>query len=430
VTIRYQEEGARATGAQSIASRMCKRPHCARITRASWSYGARLTTRMTSSSFTRRYGWRSTAALAVLLASLAARGDPPLASAPLGGGTPGPIRQLFLDPALADARAVGSPLLSVRLETTNSWSVPALVARGGRVVAVQLDVEADALALSARLPWSALGGLPSGWRARVATTFGWRVTGFWGGFEDGGIESWHHLVGAYNFRRNFFPRDHVNLRLAEHGATAFDLGSSRIAPGDLVVGTQILLASGGASRVSGATAAEPGWGLSARVDLKAPTGALARAGGSGGADGGVAFLASVELAPWAVMHGMIFGTVVSPFASPVALQPRRFHAGADASLVLLAGGWSLAIEDRFLSPLLEAGWTVLDGGDDALFLSSPAAALFRAHNQITVGLRRGRFTLAFSEDFTPGPNPRGARTWFYSSNAPDVVLALTFVVPL
>ncbi len=385
-----------------------------------------------TSSFTLagRHGWRATAAFALLSATLAAHADPPLATAPLGGGTPGPVRQLFLDPALADARAVGSPSLAVRLENANSWSVPALVTRGGRVVAVQLDVEADALAFSARLPWSALGGPSGGWRGRVASTVGWRVTGFWGGFEDGGIEAWHHLVGAYNFRRNFYPRDHVNLRLAEHGATAFDLGSSRIAPGDVVLGTQVLLASGGSSRVSGAGTGEPGWGLSARLDLKVPTGALGRAGGSGGADAGVAFLASVELAPWAVFHGMVFGTVVSPFASPIALQPRRFHAGADASLVLLAGSWSLAIEDRFLSPLLEPGWTLLDSGDDALFISSPVAALFRAHNQITVGLRRGRFTLALSEDFTPGPNPRGARTWFYSSNAPDVVLALTFVMPL
>jgi hypothetical protein len=73
---------------------------------------------------------------------------------------------------------------------------------------------------------------------------------------------------------------------------------------------------------------------------------------------------------------------------------------------------------------------VLDDGNDSVFISSPAAALFRAHNQISVGIRRGPFTLAFSEDFTLGPNPRGARTWFYSSNAPDLVLALTFVLQL
>ena len=358
-----------------------------------------------------------------------ARADPPLLAAPLGGGTPGPVRQLFLDPVLADARAVSSPSLAFRLETTNSWSVPVLVSRGGRVVAAQLDSQADALAFSARLPWSALGG-SGGWRDRVASTFAWRVTAFWGGFEDGGIEGWHHLVGAYNFKRNLHPRDQINLRLAEAGATAFDLRSARISPGDLVIGTQVLLLSGGGSRLKEAAANEPGWGVSARLDLKAPTGSLARAGGSGGVDAGVSLLASVELAPWAVLHGMVFGTVVSPLASDIALQPRLLHGGADVSLVLLAGGWAFAIEDRFLSPLLEAGWTVLDGGDDGVFISSPAAALFRPHNQFTVGIRRGSFTLAFSEDFTLGPNPRGARTWFYSSNAPDLVLALTFATPL
>ncbi len=368
-------------------------------------------------------------AFALLAASPRARADPPLVTAPLGGGTPGPIRQLFLDPVLADARAVGSRLLALRLETANSWSVPTFVTRGGHLVAVQLDAQADGLLLAARLPWSALGRGAGGWGARVATTFRWRVTGFWGGFEDGGIEAWHGLVGAYNFQRNLYPRDEVHLRLAERGATAFDLESGRLAAGDLVVGTQVLLASGGASRVPGAAAGEPGWGIAARLDLKVPTGSLARAGGSGGVDAGLALLASAELSPWAVLHGMVFGTVVSPLASQVALQPQRLHAGLDASLVLLARGWAFILEDRVLSPLMEAGWTVLDGGNDSVYISSAAAALFRTHNQITVGLRRGAFALALSEDFTPGANPRGAKKWFYNSNAPDVVLALTVDLP-
>jgi hypothetical protein len=367
--------------------------------------------------------------LALFAASGSARADPPAVTAPLGGGTPGPIRQLFLDPTLTDARAVGSRSLALRLETANSWSVPSVVTRGGHAVAVQLDVQADGLLLAARVPWSALGGGSGSWHARVATTLRWRLTGFWGGFEDGGIEAWHHLVGAYNFQRNRHPRDRVNLRLAEQGATAFDLDSGRVAAGDLVVGTQVLLASGGASRVADAAAREPAWGISARLDLKAPTGSLARAGGSGGVDAGLALLASTELASWAVLHGMVFGSVVSPLASPVALQPRRFHAGLDVSLVLLAGRWAFIVEDRILSPLLESGWTVLDGGDDRIYISSPAAALFRTHNQFSVGLRRGPVTLALSEDFTPGPNPRGAWKWFYNSNAPDVVLALTVVTP-
>jgi hypothetical protein len=367
--------------------------------------------------------------LAFLAGSALARADPPAITAPLGGGTPGPIRQLFLDPTLADARAVGSRSFALRLETANSWSVPTVVMRGGRTVAVQLDVQADGLLFAARLPWSALGDGSGSWHARVATTLRWRLTGFWGGFEDGGIEAWHGLVGAYNFRRNRYPRDRVNLRLTEQGATAFDLDSGRLAVGDLVVGTQVLMASGGASHVADAAAGEPAWGISARLDLKAPTGSLARAGGSGGVDVGLALLASTELAPWAVLHGMVFGSAVSPLASPVALQPRRFHAGVDVSLVLLTGRWAFIIEDRVLSPLLESGWTVLDGGNDSVYISSPAGALFRTHNQFSVGLRRGSVTLALSEDFTPGPNPRGARKWFYNANAPDVVLALTVVTP-
>ena len=38
-----------------------------------------------------------------------ARADPDPLSAPLGLGTPGPLRQLFLDPVAADARAVRRP---------------------------------------------------------------------------------------------------------------------------------------------------------------------------------------------------------------------------------------------------------------------------------------------------------------------------------
>ena len=368
-------------------------------------------------------------ALALQAASVPARADPPAVTAPLGGGTPGPIRQLFLDPALTDARAVGSRSLALRLETANNWSVPTVLTRGGHAVAVQLDVQADGLLLAARLPWSTFGGGSGSWKARVATTLQWRITEFWGGFEDSGIEAWHHLVGAYNFQRNRYPRDRTNLRLAEHGATAFDLDSGRLAAGDLVVGTQVLLASGGGSRVAGAAVGAPAWGISARLDLKAPIGSLARAGGSGGVDAALALLASTELAPWAVLHGMVFGSVVSPLGSPVALQPRRLHAGADASLVLLAGRWAFILEDRVLSPLLESGWTVLDGGDDSFYISSPAAALFRIHNQISAGVRRGSVTLSISEDFTPGPNPRGAWKWFYNSNAPDVVLALTVATP-
>ena len=68
-------------------------------------------------------------------------------------------------------------------------------------------------------------------------------------------------------------------------------------------------------------------------------------------------------------------------------------------------------------------------GDDGL-LSSGAFADFRVHNQVSFAVRRGRFTVWFSEDFTPGPNPHSSLKWAWSSNAPDVVFGLSFTQPL
>jgi hypothetical protein len=368
--------------------------------------------------------------LALLAASPAARADPSPLAAPLGIGTPGPIRQLFLDPLSADARAVGTPALTLRLETGNSWSVPTTVTRGGHTVQVQLDAQADAFSLAARLPWSTAPG-DEGWRKRVATTLAWRITGFWGGFEDGGIEAWHRLVGAFNFQRDRYPRDQLNLTLQEPGGpVAFDLRSGRISPGDLVVGTQVLLLSGGTSVVRGSAPADPRWGVAARLDLKAPTGALDLAGGSGGVDAGLVLLGTVELASWAVFHGMVLGTLTSPIRSDVALQPELFHYGFETSFVLMAGNFALVLEDRWLSQLMEDGWTVQDGGSNAVYISSAAAALFRQHNQISGGIRYRGFTVTFSEDFTLGSNPRALHDWYFDTNAPDVVLGFTFIQPL
>ena len=368
-------------------------------------------------------------ALALLAAVPRSAGAAPEATAPLGGGTPGPVRQLFLDPAAADARGVDRASFSARLESVNSWSVPSVFSRDGRAVAVQLDGEADALALAVELPWTLWR--PGGWRERVFTIVSWRGTAFWGGFEDGGIEAWHHLAGAYNFTRERYGRDAIHLRLTElGGARAFDLESGRLAWGDLAIGTQVRLAEGGASLVPGGEAGTARWAVAARLELKLPTGSLARLGGSGHPDAGVVLLATRELTPWAVVHGMLLGTVTAPLASPVALQPQLFHGGVDVSLALLAWGFTFLIEDRWLTPLMEGGWNTQDGGDDDVFLSSAYDALFRSHNQISFGLRRGPFTLAFSEDFTLGSNPRAHRSWFFSSNAPDTVLAFTFSAPL
>lgn len=375
--------------------------------------------------------------LAALLAPVRpAVADPPALAAPIGTGTPGPLRQLFLDPALADARAVGTAALGVRLESANSWSVPTQVTRPGHTVLVQLDAQADALALSARIPWARPGD-EGGWRRRVATTVGWRLTAFWGGFQDGLIENWHDLVGAFNFRREGYPRDEIHLRLTElrpaevGGPSAFDLDSGRVSIGDIAVGTQVLLLSGGQSRLTGAADGEPAWGVAGRLDFKVPLGSLGRLGGSGGPDGGLSLLATVELAPWAVLHGLAFATVTAPFSSSIALQPNPFHWGLDASLVLTAGGWALVVEDRWLSALMDGeGWEVQENGDPGHRLSSAAYALFRMQNQISVAIRRGPVTFSFHEDFTVGSNPGGKHGWFYNTNAPDAVFALSVHVPL
>jgi hypothetical protein len=365
--------------------------------------------------------------VAVAVAAVpAARADAPPLAAPLGVTTPGPIRQLFLDPTIADARAVSRAGLQLRLETANSWSVPTVMVRGADTMKVQNDVQADGLVVSGVIPWS-LGAAGAGWRDRIATTVGWRLTEFWGGFEDGGIEAWHRFIGSTNFLRDRYPPDHVNLQFASaDGRTALDLHSARFAWGDLVVGTQALLAAGGQSGIRGANAGDPSWGVAARLDLKLPIGALDRAGGSGGFDAALSALASVELARWIVVHGRASAALFSGFSADVPLQPRTFHWSAEASVVLIAGGWAFVLEDRLVSPLFDGnGWTVLDGGNDDFYIASAAMALFRTQNQITGAIRYGRFTFSFSEDFTPGSNPRSRARWFYNSNAPDVVVALS-----
>ena len=51
-------------------------------------------------------------------------------------------------------------------------------------------------------------------------------------------------------------------------------------------------------------------------------------------------------------------------------------------------------------------------------------------SKISFAVRRGRFSVWLSEDFTPGPNPHSVLKWAWSSNAPDVVLGLSFTQTL
>jgi hypothetical protein len=103
---------------------------------------------------------------------------------------------------------------------------------------------------------------------------------------------------------------------------------------------------------------------------------------------------------------------------------------AEASLEANLGATTLLLEDRVLSPLLQPGWERLPkGGDDGL-LSSGLYAGFRSHNQISFGIRRGRWSAWISEDFTPGSNGHSVQKWIWVSNAPDVVLGVAYTLPL
>jgi hypothetical protein len=87
-------------------------------------------------------------------------------------------------------------------------------------------------------------------------------------------------------------------------------------------------------------------------------------------------------------------------------------------------GYSVVLEDRLVSPAFEGGWSYAPSPYQ--LPSSATFAAIRWHNQITGGVRRGAFTLWFSEDFTPGARGGPTARWFYDSNAPDVVFGLAF----
>jgi hypothetical protein len=114
---------------------------------------------------------------------------------------------------------------------------------------------------------------------------------------------------------------------------------------------------------------------------------------------------------------------LSRLPSRAGIQPERLQLGAEVSLVLHGARWALVLEDRVHSRLFEGGWSY--SGGEAARRSSAMAALFRPHNQVSVGLRRGRFTLWVSEDVTPGHGDPAQRL-YYLTNAPDIVLGLAY----
>lgn len=355
-------------------------------------------------------------ALAALLAAAPAGARAP-SDAPLGVATPGPFRLLFLDLPLADARGTARPTPELRWFLANSWSVPTAVMRGPDVVRLRLDAQVDTLQLAVTVPWDRLAG--GALARRLTTTVEARVQEVWGGWTDGGIEAWHGLVGSVNFGRQRWPRDAVAVRLAQDGGPRLvDLTAPRLGLGDLALRTALRLAGGGA----GARAA-----LALRLDLKLPTGALSRLGGSGGADAGLGLAGTRAFTPWLTGHALASLRVVSRLPRRMALQPRRLQGGLDLSAVVRAGPVALVVEDRISTPLMESGWRLPASEDGPA--STGYYALFRPHNQLTGGVRWRGVTAYLSEDFTPGGGrirgDRGA-PWFVNANAPDVVLGLAW----
>jgi hypothetical protein len=373
---------------------------------------------------------RTVAGLAVALLLLALAGAPGLARGeevaavvradrPLGVLTLGPWRALFLDLPLADSRPGAEPSLVVRWYLANSWSLPTVLHQGSRSVEVQHDEQADVLEVTARMGWAALLGDGPVTR-RLSTAVAWRLTQHWGGWSDEPIEEWHEL-GRYNdFERPDFPRDAVRLTLREPGgATAVALTRPRLAVGDLVLRTTLLLHEG-------ETARGP-WAATARLDLKLPFGRLSDAGGSGGFDAGLALAASAPLTGWLTGHLQLTAARLSSLAVGLPLQPRRWQWGLEASLAAqLPWGWVLLAETRYLTTLFAGRWTL---GSVPPNQADAVTAITRPQNQISFGLRKSPVTFWFSEDFTPGRRPEVGWVWFTNCNAPDVALGVAVALP-
>ena len=346
------------------------------------------------------------------------------ARGPLGLRIQGVLRELFLDPILLDARPLERPVADLRWALANSWNLPMRLVQGLGEVDQFFDEQADSVTASLRAPWSfwlgagrPLPGSARGLFERLSTGVEWRVTLHSGGWSDRPIELWHGLVGAFNYERDRYPRNQLHLRFRDsQGNTAFDLQSQTLAPGDLVARTSLVLFEGDDAA------------LAARLDLKAPLGGLVSAGSSGGFDAALALGGSARAGARLTVHGQVALARFANFSLPILLQPKPWHFFADLSLQvhLLPGLLDFFLEDRVASPLLLPGWDRLPLlGDDGL-LSSGLYAGFRAHNQVSFGLRWHELTFWLSEDFTPGSNPHSLLQILYVSNSPDVVIGLSW----
>ena len=367
---------------------------------------------------------RAVAVLALLAASGAAAMP---GQGPLEVRVPGSLRDLFLDVVPWDARSVPALRLDVGWTMANDWSTPTTLERDGQVVNVRLDEQADSITAAVRVPWGVVLDSPQGsFLRRLTTALEIRGTLHWGGWSDGVIDAWHRVFAYNDFARPAFPRNEVHL--AFHPAlrtTPVQIDEATFAFGDVVLRNQLLLWEGGEPLLEGPAARA---GVSLRLDLKIPTGSLARMGGSGGWDVGLGLLGTWQLTEWLVGHAIVSGSIWSPMTGDMPLQPRTWQASAGISLVVLLGDVSILLEDRWSTAPFQAGWAFVGTDPEWNRQSSAFTAVTLPQNQISGGVRWGPLTFWFAEDFTPGYVAGLGPTWFYDSNAPDLAIGLTFTL--
>jgi hypothetical protein len=368
---------------------------------------------------------RRLVAVLALAASTAAAAAP--GQGPLEVRVPGSLRDLFLDVVPWDARSVPALRIDVAWTMANDWSTPTTLARDGQPVEVRLDEQADSITAAVRVPWGVVLGSPEGsFLRRLTTALELRGTLHWGGWSDGAIDAWHRAFSYNDFARPAFPRNEVHLAFHPAFRSApVQIDQATFAFGDVVLRNQLLLWEGGEPLLEGPAARA---GVSLRLDLKIPTGSLARMGGSGGWDVGLGLLGTWQLAEWLVGHAIVSGSIWSPMTGDMPLQPRTWQASAGLSLVVLLGDVSILLEDRWSTAPFQAGWGFVEVNPEWNLQSSAFTAVTLPQNQIAAGVRWGPLTFWFAEDFTPGYVAGLGPTWFYDSNAPDLAIGLTFTI--
>ena len=130
--------------------------------------------------------------------------------------------------------------------------------------------------------------------------------------------------------------------------------------------------------------------------------------------------------------GLILGSLVVIAGIPGgAVKPKKTVLGLDlkGGVELVYQGQPSAQTPKVTPDALQRAVDIMRSRVDQLGVAEPEIQT-TGGNQITVGLRRGPFSMWFSEDFTPGAWGGPTATWFYDSNAPDVVFGVSVQHPL